>query len=573
MRSLLFAAMLGLLFVPVANAAPAESQTLELVRSNENCESRIISYADWPKVQNLEWKLDLASNIGGRLLYFGADHSDDPESPQFKDIDRYWSEINPTVAYYEGPDRGVAALRTETIRQFGESGYLRFLAKGAGIQSKRLNPPPDQYLKYLLARFPPDQVSLFLLLGEAARLRERKGASLSDVEAGVKALIDKTSAIPGAESLIQDIPGLEAAYKRYWKEPADWRQAPQRWFTPGDDPRETGGIFTNAINRVSSESRDLHMIRVLSEAALKGERAFAVVGRNHVPMQAPALKCLLQKESSQVSVEIQSGVLSDGSLSPLWIEAIRDRHAATRLETIAANKRPLSAEEQRWRDFIAVQASDWSKQATDLARPFGDIQTPARVDLLFGNRGGDDGFTHSSATICLDLSQWVENYGEPADPTRVNRILSHEYTHLLTKSWLDRRGGSVKRDTPLNRALWELFYEGLGHYCSLSDKWLPKNGRLPDAAIKALRGLEPILVERLIKLKSASPNEEKMLTDGLSSGPFQKKWGALPVALWLALEADGDGTKLQRWIEAGPGGILDLAAKHLPKTLNERLSL
>jgi hypothetical protein len=35
------------------------------------------------------------------------------------------------------------------------------------------------------------------------------------------------------------------------------------------------------------------MYAVLSEAAQQGERVFAVVGRNHVPMQAEALKCAL----------------------------------------------------------------------------------------------------------------------------------------------------------------------------------------------------------------------------------------------------------------------------------------
>ena len=48
-----------------------------------------------------------------------------------------------------------------------------------------------------------------------------------------------------------------------------------------------------AINRASSEFRNRHMYAVLAGAARSGERVFAVVGRNHVPMQAPALACAL----------------------------------------------------------------------------------------------------------------------------------------------------------------------------------------------------------------------------------------------------------------------------------------
>lgn len=47
--------------------------------------------------------------------------------------------------------------------------------------------------------------------------------------------------------------------------------------------------------RRSRSARNVHMFRVLTKAAMRGERVFAVVGRNHVPMQAPALRCALTK--------------------------------------------------------------------------------------------------------------------------------------------------------------------------------------------------------------------------------------------------------------------------------------
>ena len=59
------------------------------------------------------------------------------------------------------------------------------------------------------------------------------------------------------------------------------------------DDAVTGGRFMAAINAASSEVRDIHMYRVLARAARSGEWVFAVVGRNHVPMQAEALRCAL----------------------------------------------------------------------------------------------------------------------------------------------------------------------------------------------------------------------------------------------------------------------------------------
>ena len=60
---------------------------------------------------------------------------------------------------------------------------------------------------------------------------------------------------------------------------------------------------------------------------------------------------------------------------------------------------------------------------------------------------------------------------------------------------------------------------------------------------------------------------------GLSSGSFAKKWGALPVALWLAQEAKGDGRRLRWWVRAGSDGVLDLARDRLDAGLASELPL
>ena len=71
-------------------------------------------------------------------------------------------------------------------------------------------------------------------------------------------------------------------------------EAPAAWFDPRSSSSKTGGIFTNEVNQRSSGYRDLHMYELLAKAALAGKRVFAIVGRDHVPMQAPALRCALQ---------------------------------------------------------------------------------------------------------------------------------------------------------------------------------------------------------------------------------------------------------------------------------------
>jgi hypothetical protein len=250
-----------------------------------------IPYREWNETTHpVNW-VEIHGAAGGRLSYFPARHSADPDDPQFAELERRWTEARPTIAFYEGPNRPVAASAAETIRQTGESGFLRFLARRDGVQVARLEPPPLDEVHHLVDRFGAERTELFYLLRETARLRERRGLSAEDLQDNIAQLIVRMAALPGAQPAIRSLDDLRAAYARHWTSPADWRQAPSAWFDPLKDSAETGGVFTNELNRASSEFRNAYMVRVLADAVRSRQRVFAVVGGNHVPMQEAALRC------------------------------------------------------------------------------------------------------------------------------------------------------------------------------------------------------------------------------------------------------------------------------------------
>ena len=257
------------------------------------CAEKLVAYADWPKVQNPTFLLDLASPRG-RLYYFGAQHSVDPAHPQFSEIEKAWNEVKPTVAFYEGPNRPIAATREETIKQAGESGFVRFLATRDQIPFLSLEPSPQEEAAFILKKYSAEHVLLFYVLRETARLRERRKLSEEELKKAIAQLLGQASKMKGFETVIPNLEALDTVYRKYWSEPAQWWQAPTQWFDPLRTSAETGGKFTNEINRASSEYRNLHMYQVLAKAVLDGGRAFAVVGRNHVPMQEHALRCALK---------------------------------------------------------------------------------------------------------------------------------------------------------------------------------------------------------------------------------------------------------------------------------------
>jgi hypothetical protein len=226
------------------------------------CESRLLSYAGWRETPETVWSLDVAGETGGRLSYFGAEHSRDPANPQFAAIEAAFRAAAPTVVFYEGPDRGVGADAPDTISTRGESGYVRWLAVRDGARVAALEPSPLDQFKALSERFSAEQVELFFVLREAVRLRDREHLSGEALERALGSLLARLSGMAagaGVDLPFADLEGLETAYGRHWRDGPDWRAVPADWFDPLADDARTGGRFMAAINAASSETRNVHM--------------------------------------------------------------------------------------------------------------------------------------------------------------------------------------------------------------------------------------------------------------------------------------------------------------------------
>ena len=113
--------------------------------------------------------------------------------------------------------------------------------------------------------------------------------------------------------------------------------------------------------------------------------------------------------------------------------------------------------------------------------------------------------------------------------------------------------------------------EGLGNYYSLSARWRPTGQSPAPLTTKALEELQPRFVARMTALACADSVTAVPLLADLSSGPFDQKWGALPVALWLLADVETDSNALHAFATAGPIGVWTLAQRHLPGNLADSL--
>lgn len=256
----------------------------------------------------------------------------------------------------------------------------------------------------------------------------------------------------------------------------------------------------------------------------------------------PVLLCVLLAASLRVTDDAQ-----------LWQTMIRKLSGP---EAVAS--RSMNDGQRAWAALIRTRAAAWPAEIPALAKNYAPVPAPEVATIVIGNGGGHDAFTHDATTIGFDVARLHAEYGDAALPEnreRIDRFFRHEYVHLLQKAWL--REHPYDASTPLRAALLGIWAEGLGNTYSLSERWRGD----AEAAQHARAELEPRFVARLAALACASKADADALTADLSMGRFDRKWGALPVALWLQAEPGSE----RDLVLAGPEGIWDLATRHLPE--------
>jgi hypothetical protein len=185
-------------------------------------------------------------------------------------------------------DSAVAA-----IQQDGEPGLLRFLASQRGVPAHSLEPSREAEAESLLHQFSAEKLVMCYVLrivNEERRESHLSGSALDTAFATDLAYIHRT---PNLAGVLPDTSALRAAFGAVF--PAmDPLAVPDRWFDPNHTSAETGSKFFNDVNRASSMFRDEYMYDQLAAALqVRGARVFAEVGRDHIPAQAAALRCVL----------------------------------------------------------------------------------------------------------------------------------------------------------------------------------------------------------------------------------------------------------------------------------------
>ena len=245
--------------------------------------SRMLSLEEYYQQDGINpYILELDTKTGG-LLYYGVFHTLDPRDPQISNIEQKWNEFKPTVAYSEGGVWPVDDSRERTIQQYGEQGFLRYLADRDGVPIRSIESPKHLEVSYLRNYFFPRHIKVYYIL-KYATLRKRLGRDLSNArleERIQKLFSDSDISRYHPRSLAE----FEAIVSQCFPDLKDWRSIPPHYFYFSKQ-----GKFLVDIHYKLNDYRNRNMLKTLVNGLKKGERIFAVVGRSHVVSQEPALR-------------------------------------------------------------------------------------------------------------------------------------------------------------------------------------------------------------------------------------------------------------------------------------------
>ncbi len=226
-------------------------------------------------------------HAGARLVLFGGQHTTDPKHPIFDQIESAFRKLAPTFAMHEGTPPAVEPEREIAIRRHGESGLVRYLAAGAGIQTCSMDIPLPEEAALLRREIGTGDALVYLVVRQLASFN-RKTARM-DYDGYFRDFFDLIGPPLGIECL--DWPLIEEEHQRVLGHALSARQVTAMATDPMRDE-----LPTQRISRLANRRRDEYMLDRLIEASRQHERVFATVGVTHVVMLEPALRSVIEPD-------------------------------------------------------------------------------------------------------------------------------------------------------------------------------------------------------------------------------------------------------------------------------------
>lgn len=265
------------------------------MQNNEN-EAGILSYDQYAKIEKQGFDIPYVVEAGHgnhRILFYGSEHTNNPEHSQFQDLDERWkrfrAEAEQPIALVEGRFDEVPESETKdrvaSILNGGEAQFVVYLARKDSVEVA--SPEPDRIWEanQLANEFGRDRVAFYYFIRQVGwwnRFTEKP-----DVRAEAATMLELMGEAYDWDDVDFSIERMEAIHHEMFGKQLSWDDI--RWVYDITTPTQTNHI-NNRLSRRSGELRDEYILKQIEQYWQVGRSPFAVFGSAHTIRLEPALR-------------------------------------------------------------------------------------------------------------------------------------------------------------------------------------------------------------------------------------------------------------------------------------------
>lgn len=211
------------------------------------------------------------------VVVFGATHTRDPKDPQIAEIEFTWKKLEPTVALVEGRLDFLLPGFMDPVKNLGEGGKVKALAKKAGIPLYNWDLSKEDLAKQLRDSFTAEQIAIAQILSPYfSNMRFGKPASPDEF---IKEYLHRAKYV-NAEDKFKTAADLDREWKKQFPNGPDWRDVSDETTLPG---------YLDTYMAVVNDLRNKQLVCAIRRLTAKGERVFVICGSSHAACIKPAL--------------------------------------------------------------------------------------------------------------------------------------------------------------------------------------------------------------------------------------------------------------------------------------------
>lgn len=262
--------------------------------------SDILSYDQYAEIEKHGFDIPYVVESGHsnhRLLFYGSEHTNNPEHAQFQDLEERWerftTKTNQPIALVEGRFDEVPERETDnritSIKNGGEAQFVVHLARRDGVEV--VSPEPDRVWEAieLAKEFGRDSVVFYYFIRQVGWWNGF--TEKPDIKMEATKMLKLMKGAYNWDDVDFSIERMEATHQELFGKPLLWDDT--QWVYDITTPTLTDHV-TNILSRRSGEIRDKYILQEIVQYWQAGKSPFLVFGSAHAIRLEPALLKILK---------------------------------------------------------------------------------------------------------------------------------------------------------------------------------------------------------------------------------------------------------------------------------------